>query len=65
MSYHGVFRQFRHKEPEDYDSPRCPVCGGECHTLYIVYGDAVGCNECADVMDADQYFSDREWEENL
>lgn len=38
--------------PED-EPPRCPVCGGECETVYKnEHGEIVGCDECLTAFDA-------------
>lgn len=38
---------------KDPEYPRCPVCGGECETLYKDrFGDVVGCDYCITAIDA-------------
>lgn len=44
------------KEPE---YPHCPVCGGECHTIYKDKDDCVvGCDSCIKPIDAWEYQSE-------
>lgn len=39
-------------EPE---TPRCPICGGECSEFFIRDAEIIGCDECAHTRDAWEY----------
>lgn len=41
--------------PEPEAEPRCPLCGEECETLYLMSGSVVGCDKCVDTLDAWEY----------
>ena len=42
-------------EPE----PVCPVCGAECEVIYRIGDDAIGCENCVEVIDACDYVDGR------
>lgn len=41
-------------DPHYYSSPKCPVCGEECETIYVSKsnGEALGCNWCIEEVDS-------------
>ena len=42
--------------------PVCPICGHECpETIFLQDGDVVGCENCIDAQDANDWAAD-EWE---
>lgn len=42
-------------EPDPFAPPRCPVCGEECETFYVNDYEIVGCDRCAEAVDAIDY----------
>ena len=36
----------------DGPDPKCPLCGQECSTLYVVDGEVLGCENCVETVDA-------------
>jgi len=51
-------------EPPEYETPRCPICGRECDTVYKIMDseDIVGCDNCIfkkDSWDEPQCFPNR------
>lgn len=43
--------------PDPEPMPRCPVCGGECETVYVTHDrTVVGCDQCIDSYDSIYWF---------
>ncbi len=41
------------------DAPvHCPVCGEETDSVYMLYGEVVGCPNCISLKDAYKYLKD-------
>lgn len=56
-------RKTRWESPYDELAPRCPVCGEECKTIYLNdAGEAVGCDECIEAVNAYEWADKREEE---
>ena len=50
-------RKYRYGD-ENYDNPICPVCGGECETLYLKLNEVIGCDSCIETKDAWEYWDE-------
>ena len=37
----------------------CPCCGRECLTIYAIGGDVIGCEQCVDVLDANEWLEQK------
>ena len=42
-------------EPDEVPEAHCPVCGNICDKVYVQDGEIIGCNECVDEDDPDNY----------
>lgn len=40
---------------DDDPDPICPCCGHAANYIYLKDGEAIGCDLCLDVMDADDW----------
>lgn len=41
-------------EVDNYDVPKCPICGGETWKFYKTWdGEIIGCDNCIREVDAD------------
>lgn len=54
---HPVIRNMErtgYPDGREPDTPRCPICGRECETIYYdkQCGDIFGCDECIKTIDA-------------
>lgn len=38
--------------PDNGEEPKCPVCGSETDSYYVLQGEVLGCPNCIDIEDA-------------
>jgi len=50
-------------EPPTKSNPICPLCGCECYTIFLRFGEVIGCDECVDNEDAYEWMKEQEEEQ--